>query len=158
MENLKPNKPEEDDDNITLPLSDYLNDLLGTLENGVPRKAVSMMKALLIDAKDKERRVHVQFESFDGNKLEYPVVWRLREWKSSYGKYQADKKRQARERLEANLTTENTDKLVKAMMQSSGLNDPAIFRSLARKVAARKEQIAADLFKVKIELPPEEKE
>jgi hypothetical protein len=140
-------------DTITLPLKDYVDDLLGSLEHGIDKKSVKQSTALVVAEKDKtERLVHVQFNDLQTDEpLTRPVIWRINDWKSHFLKHERDKAESAKRRREANLRDENTERLIKAMMKATGLQDKELFRGLARKIAVAKNVEGAKKFKTDIE-------
>lgn len=99
-----------------------------------------------------EEYIHVQFKDLDSQEiLDPPIVWRIKAWKSSYSKWQLDKERSARERKEWNLAVENTNRLIKAMCSSTGIEDAAIFRGIASKIARKKLDKGAEHFNIKLD-------
>ncbi len=137
---------------ITLPLRVFLKHFLSYKD----KRPIEPEYAELIATLDADETFcHVQFEDFDGREIENPLIWDIKDWKTCYLKWQMDKKRQASERHEANLLTENTERLAKQMAKTAGISDPEMmetFRKLARKIARTKSQEKASLWDTKLDL------
>ena len=147
---------------ITLPFREYLDDLLGSLEHGLDKKAVTHSKAMLINAIDLDHQyVHVQFQTFEGQKIEYPLVWRIQSYRSSYLKWQLDKQRSAELRHIENVKSENTALVAKKLSQLAAakgvnVNDPVLqeaFRKMGYTIAKKVDEKSAKTIGVTIEKP-----
>jgi hypothetical protein len=143
--------PSPEKKKITVEFSEFLSILIGSFD----RASVKQNIAELIAAIDKDENFcHVQFTDFDSTeKLERPIVWWIREWKTCYRKYLIDKERAQKARKEANLLTENTNRLVKAMAAKAGIVEDTdiLFRKLALKIAKIQADKAAEQFNVKLD-------
>jgi|ERR1041385_9154137 hypothetical protein len=152
---------------ITLPLTDYLEDLLGPTDSGIERKSVKYTTALILDKLAKRQNpqfAHVQFTTFEGEQLERPKVWRIKAYRESFLKWQLDKRRAEKERKEANICTENSTRVQRKLIESAtklGLNvdDPILqncFVAMANKIAKRKNIKAAQKLNAYFEVNSEE--
>ena len=112
-----------------------MSNILQSHDSNVPKFTLSLPKFLfyLIKSNDKmpldlldaqiiaeldksEQYCHVQFSDLKtGEIFNRPFVWYIKDWRSSYLKYQLDKERANKERKEANLLTENRDLVLKAL-------------------------------------------
>lgn len=140
---------------ITLPLRIFLKYLWGYRESSVLEE--TEIAEMISEIDKDESFCHVQFSDFNGAELEQPKIWQTKEWKTCYLKWQMDKKRADEERHEANLLSENTERIARAMARSAEMdfNNPDIhdtFMTLARKVAKTKSQEKAGRFGVKLDL------
>ena len=145
-----------------------MSNILQSHDSNVPKFTLSLPKFLfyliksndkmpldLIDAQiiaelDKsEQYCHVQFSDLKtGEIFNRPFVWYIKDWRSSYLKYQLDKERANKERKEANLLTENRDLVLKALANKLGLNlnDPdnyKLLKDMALKIAKVKDDSVA---------------
>jgi len=126
------------DKKITLPLSRVLEWLWGYKD----RAPVDEADALLIAAIDKDEAIcHIQYESLeDGSILDNPLIWRVKEWRTYHLKMMLDKEKQAKQRKEWNLQSENTEMLMRALARKYGIEDREILRGIAHKLARSKNQ------------------
>ena len=145
-----------------------MSNILQPHDANVPRFTLSLPKFLfyLIKSNDKmpldlleaqnraehdknEQDGHVQVSDLKtGEVCDRPFVWHIKDWKSSYLKYQLDKERANKERKEANLLTENRDLVLKALANKLGLNinDPdnyKLLKDMALKIARVKNDSVA---------------
>ncbi len=130
---------------VTLPLTDYLEDLLGSLTEGLERKSVKYETGIILDKlvqRQKPQFCHVQLTTFEGEKLSRPLVWRIKE------------------RREYNLRSENSVRIQKKLresMEKLGVDttDETVKQALltmANKIAIRKNKKAADNIGAHMEL------
>jgi len=145
------NKPVYDR-TITLPIGEYLVDFLGSFD----RKQTTIAKAQLIKSiDDSDFFVHVQMHELDdkATPLTEPVIWWIKDWNTYYLNWKFKKEKFARDRKEANLVTENTSRLMRAMCREAGLppEDVEMFRKLAEKISIKKDDRGAETFKVKLD-------
>lgn len=138
---------------IKLSLTDYLDDLLGDDQNGMQCKRVKLSTATAIHALDsQEHYVHIEFKDHETDEdFEFPKVWRIKEWRTTYIKYQLAKKASEALRHELCVRDENTTKLMNSMAKMTGI-DKEYFRALARKIAVKKDEKAANNVQTKIEI------
>ena len=94
---------------------------------------------------------HIQFESFDGIKLKQPILWNLASYKSSYLKWSLDKERSAKERLSANILTENRTKVLRSISARTGISIEMLSQ-LAHTLAKDKNTEAAKILGVNLDL------
>ena len=138
---------------FTLPLRRFIERYLLRAPNvdSVRPNTLDMIDAQVIQAIDpNETMCHIQFEDFDGEKLEYPRLWWINSWKTHYHNEMLRREKSAHERKEANLLTENTIALMNAMAKKTGL-DRECFRGFAHKIAKKKIDSMAEQFNIKID-------
>lgn len=129
----KPREPTK----ITLPFYKFVDRYL---LQGLDKVQVALEDAELFALLDKDQcLIHVQFNELStGAKLKNPLVWNIKDWKSSYQKWCMDKERSDRERRESCRMYENIELINKSMMKQFGIDDPEIFRKIATKLAKTK--------------------
>lgn len=140
---------------FTLPLSRFIRYLIKSAE----RSTVDLMDAELIKELDKdEQYCHVQFTDLYTNAmLPKPIVWYIKDWRSSYLKYQLDKAKSEKERRESCLLRENRERVLQALLKNLDINDPSIIdpkilNDLALKIAKIKDDsVASKTLGVKID-------
>lgn len=135
------------DKTITLLLRHFLK---YSYLNTYDKITIDLDDAYLFQAADKEEQfIHVEIPSAD-NGLEHPRLWNIRDWRTHYEEYIRKKKQYEHDRKEANLLTENTERLSRAIAKKFGL--PVEFvRASAYKIAKKKDDCAASNFDVKID-------
>lgn len=138
---------------ITLSLYRFLERYLLRSPNkdAAPPVTIDSLDAEVIRAIDKqEKYCHIQYETLAGDPLDEPRLWWINSWKTTYTRWQLDKERSARERKEANLLTENTQRLKRAMSLKYGLEEE-MFDRISRKIAKQQIDKAANIYNVTID-------
>lgn len=138
---------------FTLPLRRFIERYLLHAPNmdAVRPNTLDMIDAQVIQAIDPtETLCHIQFEDFDGEKLEYPRLWWINAWKTHYHNEMLKRQKSAEDRKEACLLTENTQAIMNAMSKKTGI-DREHFRGIAYKIAKKKLDKPAEQFGVKID-------
>lgn len=102
---------------------------------------------------EREEYIHVELPDKE-NALKCPKVWKKRDWMEYDARVQSLRAKSARERLEANLRTENTQRLTVAMSRKLDLPRELVYAA-ASKICAFKLVEAARQFGVELELPKE---
>lgn len=149
-QNNSPNKLLSNVPQFTCDLPKFMRYVIRTQEN----TPIDILDAEIISKLDpKEEYCHVQFLDRNNNKMERPLLWYIKAWKSDYLKWKLDKERADRERKEANIFKENVELVIKACMKSTGINDPDVFRGLAINIAKTKKQDneATKALKIKLD-------
>lgn len=142
---------EPKDKTITLLLRKFLRySYLNTFD----KMYIDTDDAILFQAADKDESfIHVEFPS-EENGLQHPRLWNIRDWRTHHEEYVRKKKQYAADRLEANLLTENTDKVARAIARKFGLPIEYV-QVAARKIASKKSIEAAAQFSVELDLRKE---
>lgn len=136
---------------ITLDLSEYLDDFWGIRD----RAQVSQDKAILIASIDKdEQYCHVEFPDTENTitpNLLKPLVWRKKEWLSSYEKWKLDKRNSAVSRHSWNVFKENQQRVAKTLSLMSGMSVDSCLE-LAAKMLKKNPRVLEELG-AKLEKP-----
>lgn len=139
---------------FSLPLRRFLERYLFHAPNmdAVPPIYIDAIDAEVIAAIDPtEQFIHIEWKDLDtGEPHKEPKIWWINAWRTSYRKWTLDKEKKAKERKEANLLVENTDRIAKAMAKEWGL-DKEQCRGLAYKIAKAKHDEAASKIGVIID-------
>jgi hypothetical protein len=108
---------------ITLPLTDHIWNILGDDSNGAMCARVTPLtgKLLAIALKDSLRWI-VEFEDKDGVELEYPILWRYSEWKTSADTYAKQKAWAHKCKVEGWILDKNVDNLARSIMRSTRMS------------------------------------
>lgn len=112
------NEPKEK--NITLPISRFIEYLVGTADK---RYHIHPDDAKILALKDDDEQLcHVEFPDSENNTLTAPCVWKAKEWKTSYERHSRQKEYSAKQRQAANIFAANVDRVCARIANITGLD------------------------------------
>ena len=101
---------------VTLPLSDLVWNILGDDLDGAMCSKITKTTAIVLDNLLKDStRWKVEFENKEGEPLEYPILWRYSEWKSSNDTYLKARLYEHNRRVEKWMLETNVNALAKCI-------------------------------------------
>lgn len=132
---------------ITLNFTDFL-DILLTYKGVVPVKEELGQLIAAID--NTEELTHVEFPSKENN-LDVTHVYRIREWRDDLLRWEQTKKRDEAQRKIWNLRRENIERLSKAIVKMTSLDEDMAI-NLASRIVDKNNQSAANKFEIVLDV------
>jgi hypothetical protein len=108
---------------ITLPLSDFVWDLLGDEVNGIACTSITEQTAIILQHLLKDSLLwKVEFNDKEGNPLKSPLLWRYKEWRTSSDTYHRQKKYDYDRRIKLFIKEKNVDNIARSIMKDTKMS------------------------------------
>jgi len=139
--------------NIILPIRRLMEEYIIGEPNidGARARQINPIDAVVIEA-SKTGFAVIQWNDIEtGQKLDKPLLWWKNAWDKVYFNHVRKKQKEAEDRKEWNLLSENTTRIARAMAKKYGIEDAEVFRVAAYKISKQKLEKVAETMGSKLD-------